>query len=120
MHAVFDFMDWYVHPCHMAGSTDIHRARYINFQMINIYNIYIYSFIQQLQPPVDQLVDPICSFPLRSGTPCSPEVWRHSFWMMHHGSKSPKRTCVWSNRRSMIEKLVLSPVLEMDVLSQAV
>ena len=25
------------------------------------------------------------------------KVWKESFWMMHWGSPSPKRTCLWAN-----------------------
>lgn len=30
------------------------------------------------------------------------EVYRNRFWMMHHGSKSPKRTIVWSPRKILV------------------
>ena len=34
------------------------------------------------------------------------EVWRHNFWMIHHGSKSTKRTTVWSVRKVLVHGLV--------------
>lgn len=34
------------------------------------------------------------------------EVFRNNFWMLHHGSKSPKRTTVWSVRRFLVSGLV--------------
>lgn len=36
------------------------------------------------------------------------KVWRNNFWMLHHGSKSPKRTTVWSVRQIVVSKLVLT------------
>ena len=33
------------------------------------------------------------------------EVFRNNFWMLHHGSKSPKRTTVWSVRRFLVSGL---------------
>ena len=33
-------------------------------------------------------------------------MYRNNFWMMHHGSKSPKRTTVWSNRKFLVAGLV--------------
>lgn len=37
------------------------------------------------------------------------KVFRNNFWMMHHGSKSPKRTTVWSTRKFLVAGLV--PIL---------
>jgi len=34
------------------------------------------------------------------------EVWRTSFWMMHYGAESAKRTAIWSNSKSLIQYLV--------------
>ena len=34
------------------------------------------------------------------------KVFCNSFWMAHHGSKSPKRTTVWSTRKIVVAKLV--------------
>ena len=37
------------------------------------------------------------------------EVWRNSFWMMHYGAASAKRTCVWSNCKALVHALVFAP-----------
>ena len=48
----------------------------------------------------------IALIPLTRG---SAEVYRGSFWMLHHGAKSPKRTTVWSLRKSLVTGLVSAP-----------
>lgn len=37
------------------------------------------------------------------------KVYKGSFWMIHHGSKSPKRTTVWSLRKALVTGLVGAP-----------
>ena len=34
------------------------------------------------------------------------KVYYHTFWMMHFGSLSAKRTCTWSNSPTLVESLV--------------
>ena len=36
------------------------------------------------------------------------KVWRNNFWMLHHGSKSPKRTTVWSIRKILVAALAIT------------
>lgn len=50
-------------------------------------------------------VFPILNMPIQF---CFTKVYRNSFWMMHYGSKSPKRTTVWSVRQLIVGKLALS------------